>query len=78
MSKVTLELEVKEAKFLIKQLPEEDKIKLIRELMKETWTKRISEILRNIDQRRKNLKMTHNEISNEIEKARQDFYARRH
>lgn len=78
MSKVTLELDVREAKSLIEQLPEEDKIKLFRELMKETWSKRIGAILKNIDQRRKKLRISNQKISNEIEKARQDFYARRH
>ena len=78
MSNVTLELDVKEAKRLIKQMTLEDKIKLVRELQRETWAKRMDAILKNIDERRKRFKISDKEISKEIEKARQEFYARRH
>lgn len=78
MSKVTLDLDIKKAKELIKQMPLKDKIKLIRELEKETWAKRINKILKNIDARRKKCKISNKEISQEIEKARREFYARRH
>lgn len=78
MSKVSIELDVKEAKDLIEQMPLEDKIKLIKELIKETWAKRIDTIFKNIDGRRKKYKISNKEISQEIEKGRQEFYARRH
>lgn len=77
MSKVTLELDIKEAKGLIEQMSTEDKIKLVRELEKETWVKRMDKILNNIDERRKKYKISDKEISQEIERARQEFYARR-
>ena len=76
MSKVTLELDIKEAKDLIEQMPLEEKIKLVRELEKETWAKRMNEILKNIDERRKKYKISTKEISQEIEKGRREFYAR--
>ncbi len=78
MSKVTLDLDIKEAKNLIEQMPLEDKLKLVRTLEKETWAKRMDQILKNIDERRKKYKISNREISQEIEKARQEFYARRH
>lgn len=77
MSKVTLELDIKEAKGLIEQMPLDEKIRLIRELEKETWVKRIDKILKNIDERRKKYKISNKEISQEIAKARQEFYGRR-
>lgn len=78
MSKVTLELDIKEAKDLIEQMSLEDKIKLIRELEKETWAKRMNKILNNIDARRKKYKISFKEISQEITEARKEFYAHRH
>lgn len=77
MSKVTLDLDTKEVKNLIEQLPLKDKIELIRTLEKETWVKRINTVLKNIDLRRKKCKISNKEISQEIEKARREFYARR-
>ena len=78
MFKITVDVDIQEAKDLIRQMPLEEKIKLVRELQKETWAKRLNRVLGNIDQRRKKYKITNQEISQEIEKARQEFYARRH
>lgn len=78
MSRVTLDLDIKEAKDLIEQMSLEEKIKLLRALEKETWAKRIDQTLKNIDARRKKYKISTTDISQEIEKARQEFYARRH
>lgn len=78
MPKVTLELEIKEAKDLIEQMPLEDKVRLVRELEKETWAKRLDKIIKNIDERRKKYKISNKGISQEIEKARHEYYARRH
>lgn len=78
MPKVTLDLNIKEAKHLIKQMPWEDKIKLIKELMKESWTKRIDNIIKNIDQRRKKYRISSQRISQEIKNARKEFYGHRH
>jgi len=77
MSKVSLELDTKELKRLIERMSIEDKIKLIKELERETWAKRITKVLKNIDARRKKYKISNREISQEIEKARREFYARR-
>ena len=77
MSRVTLELDIKEAKYLIEQMPLEEKIILVKQLVKETWAKRMDNILKNIDGRRKKYKISQRAISQEIEKARQAFYARR-
>ena len=78
MSKVTLDLDVKEAKEMIKQMPLDDKVELVRILQKETWGRRIDGILKNIDRRRAKSKISSKEISQEIEKARKEFYAPRH
>ena len=78
MSKITFELSIKEAKDLIDQMPLEDKISLIKKFEKETWVKQMDKILKTIDERRKKYKISNKEISKEIEKARKEFYARRH
>lgn len=75
-NKVTLELSPNQVEELIEKLPMEEKIKLVRKLEKETWRKRMDKILKNIDERRKKYKISTKEISQEIEKARQEFYAR--
>ena len=61
----------------IERMSMKDKIRLFERLQRETWAKRINNILKNIDQRRKKYKITSKEISQEIEKARKEFYARR-
>ena len=75
MPKVTIEIDIKEAKNLIKRMPLESRIKLIKELMKETWFKRIDKIFKKIDTRRKIHKISNKDISQEIEKARKKFHA---
>ncbi len=78
MPMVNLELNIKEAKNLIEQMPLEDKIKLVRDLLRENWAKRINIIVKNIEERRRIHKISNKEITREIEKARRDFYACRH
>lgn len=77
MSKIALELNIREVKNLVDQLPLNDKIQLLRELQKESWAKRLKRIFQNIDARRRKHKLSVKTISQEIEKARRAFYARR-
>ena len=74
MIKITTEVDIKDAVEAIRRMPIEDKIKLIRTLERETWYKRIDQILKNIDKRRRTLKISSKEISREIQKARRKFY----
>ena len=53
MSKVLLEIDVKEARELIGQMPLDDKIKLVKALEKETWQTRFHNLLYGIDRRLK-------------------------
>ena len=75
--KINVELDIKEAQNLIRQMPMEEKIKLVRELSKETWAKRMAKVFKSIDQRRQKHKISAKEIAQEIEKTRQEFYDRR-
>ena len=77
MIKVNVELDIKEAQNLIRQMPMEDKIKLVRELSKETWAKRMAKVFKSIDQRRKKHPISQKEINRIVEEARQEFYDRR-
>lgn len=77
-TKVTLELDIQKAKNLIKQMSLADKIKLLKELNRETWGKRIDEIIKNIDLRRKKYKVSAKEISKTIKESQKEFHARRY
>ena len=65
-------------KFLIRRLSVPQRIKLLEDLERETWAGRIGMILKNVDRRRKAVKMSARDIKVEIERARRDFYARSH
>lgn len=77
MSTVTLELNVKEAKNLIKQMAVEDKIKLMRELEQETWAKRLDEVVQRIRKGFKQNPISDKEITRICEETRQGLYNER-
>ena len=77
MFRLTMEVDFKDAVEAIRHMPIKDKIRLIRALERETWFKRIDQILKNIDRRRRKLKISSKEISREIQKARRQFYESR-
>ena len=70
-----LQISLKDVEYLIDRLPMRDRMKLIHRLRKESWTKRLNEITRNIWERRKKHSLSDKEIHEEIEKARNEFYA---
>ena len=74
---VKINIDIKDIKKVIQKLPARKRTQLIEEIQEELWGKRIDTILKNIDKRRKKHKISDQEISEEIEKARQEFYARR-
>lgn len=74
--KVSMNVTADQIEGMIGQLPMKDKIRLVRKLEKQTWAKRLNEIFRNVDRRRKKLNISRKEIHEEIEKARQEFYVR--
>jgi len=71
----SIQINSHDAKELIRRMPLRDKVKLLEELKEEDWVKRIDTIRVNIDKRRWARKISLKEINNEIEKARQEFYA---
>jgi len=73
-----IQLNAQDAKELIKRMPMTEKIKLFRELKEENWVRRIDRIRINIDKRRRARKISLQEIHQEIEKARDEFYAHHH
>ena len=77
MIKINMEINTEEAKNLIRQMPTEEKIKLVRELNKEAWAKRMSKVFESIDKRRKKHPISQKEINKIVEEARQEFYERR-
>ena len=83
MIKISLEndfikMNLTDVEHLVNRLPLRDRIKLLIRLRKEAWTKRLDEITKNIRARRKKYKITDKEISEEIEKARDEFHAHHH
>ncbi len=76
MPKVILEMDAKEARELIEQLPLDDKIKLVKELEKETWAKRINNLFKAVDAQRKKHRLSSKAILKETANARKEFYAR--
>lgn len=77
-TKVTIELKPKDVERLVGKLSIEDKIALVRKLEKELWGKRLDIIIRNIKSRSSKAKLSRTEISQEVKKARNKFYASRH
>ena len=56
-------ISLKQAKELIRRMPASEKIKLMRELQKETWSKEFQQLLRRIDARRKKHPITQKQIN---------------
>lgn len=61
MSKVTLELNVKQVENLVEELSLEDKLAIIRKISMETWQLRFKRLLSRIDSRLKNRRTLSNE-----------------
>lgn len=77
MSRITLELNSHDVKQLVEKLSIQDKIKLVRQLEKETLRQRWDNLLNTIDSRFKKYPLSEEEIGKEIERARKEHYAKR-
>ena len=75
---VTLDLNYRQIKKAVHSLPTKDRVRLIRDLQKNTWQEQFRQLWSEISRRRKKLKMSTKEIQQEIENARQEFHDRRH
>ncbi len=76
-NKVVLEFTPTQVEELVEKLSVEDKIHLVRKLERETWGKRIDNLFRKIDQRRKRHPISDKEIAQEIEIVRRQIYGPR-
>jgi len=61
---------------IIKQLPLEEKLRLVRQLEKETWASRLDQIVNKIRSRRSIKELSSNEINRIVEDVRKTRYAR--
>ena len=71
MSKFTLELDVKE---LIGRLPIEERIRLVKDLERETWAKRLDAVVKRIRKRFKKHPISSQEITAICDEVRQRNY----
>lgn len=76
MSKVMLEIDLKEARELIGQMPLDDKIKLVKQLEKETWQTRFQNLLSGIDRRLKGRsRLSNQKIAQIVKRVRRRAHA---
>jgi len=73
MSKFTLELNIKE---LIEKMPMNKKIELVRELERETWAKRLDQVVKKIRKRFRRRPLSFRKITQICEEVRQRHYER--
>jgi hypothetical protein len=79
MSRVTLELDVKQVENLVEKLPLQDKLVLAQRLNLETWQIRFKNLLSKIDVRLKNRPVLSNEkIVEIVKRVRKRNYAQSH
>jgi len=76
-NKVTLELNPNEVEKLVEKLSIEDKIRLVRKLEKQTWAKRLDEVVSRIRKRFKQSPISDKEIRRICEETRQRLYNER-
>lgn len=73
MSKFTLELNIKE---LIEKMPMNKRIELVRELEKETWAKRLDQVVKRIRKHFRRHPLSFRKITRICEEVRQQRYER--
>ncbi len=78
INKAALELNITKVERLVEKLPVKEKIRLVRKLEQETWGKRMDQLLRRIDKRRKRYPISEKEIRQEIEIVRKKLHAQRY
>lgn len=74
MTKVSVEVDVREISKVINNLPLSDKIRLTKQLERQTLGKIIDEMFKKIDQRRKKFPISEKEIKKEIKAVREEIY----
>ena len=62
----------------IRRLSMSEKIRLFRTLRKETWAKRLGDIMKTADQNRRKHGISTAAIKREVEKASREYYQSRH
>lgn len=60
------------------KLPWREKIRLVRKLEQDIWGKRMDQLLKRIDERRKKHPISSQEIKSEIDSVRWELYGPRH
>ena len=74
---VKSEIKFEQIRKAIKRLPIAQRIRLAEELGRQTWTKRMNKVLKDIDSRRKKYPISQKEIDRICEEARQETYDKR-
>lgn len=74
---ITLELDKEKVVSIIKQLPLDDKIRIFKVLEKETWARRLDEVVSRIRKRFKQNPISNKEIIRICEVTRQRLYNER-
>lgn len=74
---VALELNSVQIEALLEKLPMEEKIRLARKLEQQTWGKRLEQVFKKIDARRRKSILSNKEIAREIEIVRRQIYGPR-
>ena len=74
MPKVSINFDMSQIKEIIEQLDEDKKISLLRDIEKETWSKRFRQFLAGIDKKAQGSSITEKEIGQEVEEVRKSQY----
>lgn len=76
MTKIAVEVDIKQLGRIINELPLPDKIELTRDLERQTLGKMIEEIFKKVDRRRKKFPISEREIKQEVESVRRQIYGK--
>ena len=75
MQKVYINFQISQIKEILEQLDEDKKIALLKDIEKETWSRRFRQFLADIDKKMKKRKsLTEKDIKEEVEKVRKSLY----
>lgn len=76
MSRITIDIDTGQVEKIVESLTMEEKLRLVYKLEKETLRQRWNDLLNIIDERLKKHPMSRQEISKEIDHARNEHYAK--
>ena len=75
MPKVYINFQISQIKEILEQLDEDKKIALLKDIEKETWSRRFRQFLADIDKKmKKRESLTEKDIKEEVEKVRKSLY----